>query len=162
MYKSLNKFARFSCVVNCEKIKSDIWSHKKHKQRFLDYTIKRTVKDTLVKAGRKNLIDLSKPVQVNIFFDNHTTATSGKYELKEALAEELLNGTFNFNYQTFFKPILVANSTIDLTYSDSKVTTLIRASDIVANRTWREFNNSTRDLSQVITTLNHHHCSRHP
>ncbi|CAM4226975.1 DUF3800 domain-containing protein [Erysipelothrix aquatica] len=157
LYRSLNGFQRFSCIIDSKRVNRDILSHKKHKQRFLDYALKRTIKSTLQSAGNHNHVDLSKPINVHIFFDEHTTATSGKYELKEAISAELIDGSFNYNYQKFFEPILVKGSSVNLTLCNSANTLLVRASDIVANKSFYEYNHSGR-----VPTLNHFCCSKHP
>lgn len=162
LYRSLNEFRRFSCIIDSVKVRKEIFEHKKHKQRFLDYSIKRTIKSTLLNAQKDNLIDLSKPVAVHIYFDEHTTATSGKYELKEAIYAELLDGSFNYNYERFFKPILVRGSTVNLTLCNSATTLLVRASDIVANKTFYEVNFSGKDISLVESELHHFSCSKFP
>lgn len=162
LYSVLNKFNRFSCVIDNSKIKPEIWSHKKHKQRFLDYAIKRTIKDTLTAGSKAGLISLTSPISIHIFFDEHTTATSGIYELEEALKEELIQGTFNFNYRLFFKPILVKQSSVNLRHSNSKNVTLIRAADVVANRVFYKLNRKHLPPSNVQFVLQHHCWCNHP
>lgn len=162
LYRSLNGFDRFSCVINCHKIQKHIWSHKKHKQRFIDYALKRTIKDSLRLGSKQGKINLAMDVKVHVHFDQHTTATSGKYEFKEGLLEELVYGTFNINYQTFFKPILTSDSTVSLKYYNSSRSILIRAADIVANTTYYQFNFSGNNLKEITEKLDHHIICRHP
>jgi hypothetical protein len=140
LFRSMNKFSRFSNIVEIKRVKKEIQSHKKHKQRFLDYTIKRTIKAAILEGANKNLFDISKKVAVRIYFDEHTTATSGLYEFKESIESELINGTFNWNFQTYYQPILIKGSCIDFKMMDSSKSTLIRASDIVANLTFYKCN----------------------
>ena len=64
----------------------------------------------------------------------HTTATNGRYELREALEQELKTGTYNMDYSLFFPPIFTNLKSVQLTFCDSKTTTLVRAADIIANR----------------------------
>lgn len=162
LYSVLNRYHRFSCVIDNSIIKEDIWTHKKHKQRFLDYALKRQIKETLKVGFRNNLIDHNKITNVHIFFDQHTTATSGHYELSEGIKEELIHGTFNFNYSLFFEPILPKGSSVDLTYSDSKDVILIRAADNVANRVFFELNRNGKQFYEVQNILKHHCCRKFP
>ena len=75
-------------------------------------------------------------IHIHFFIDEHTTATNGRYELREALEREFVFGTFNDNYNIYFPPIFSGKTTIDLKYCDSKTTTLVRAADIVANNVY--------------------------
>lgn len=69
-----------------------------------------------------------------MFCDEHTTATNGRYELREALEQELKIGTTNFKYAAFYPPIFKDLKNVNVKYCDSKTTLLIKAADIVANR----------------------------
>lgn len=159
LYSILNNFHRFSCVIDNTKIEENIWSHKKHKQRFLDYALKRQIKETINTGFKENYISRDKITHVNIFFDEHTTATSGLYELSEGIKEELVHGTFNFKYSIHFPPILKKDSTVNLTYANSKNVTLVRAADNVANRVYHELNVLKKDVYDLRKRLNHH-CTR--
>lgn len=72
----------------------------------------------------------------NIYFfvDEHTTATNGRYELREGIEQELKNGTHNFEYNTYYPPIFPNVRSIDMKFCNSESTLLVRAADIVANR----------------------------
>ena len=70
--------------------------------------------------------------------------TNGRYELRESLIQELKTGTFNWNYASFFPPILPTLTDVRLEMRDSKLDPLIRAADIVANRVY--FKARTNDL----------------
>lgn len=135
LYRSLNSVYRGSVVIDQNRVNKYIFETKKTKQRFLDYAFKRGIKnhlESLVKSGV-----LCKEDVENLYFllDEHSTATDGKYELKEALIEELKHGTFNYNYQIFYEPPFPKIKSLELKYCDSRRKTLIRAADIVANVT---------------------------
>lgn len=135
LYRSLNSVYRGSVIIEQRRVNKNIFETKKTKQRFLDYAFKRGIKnhlESLVKSGV-----LCKEDVENLYFllDEHSTATDGKYELKEALIEELKHGTFNYNYQIFYEPPFPKIKSLELKYCDSRRKTLIRAADIVANVT---------------------------
>nr|DAJ55801.1 MAG TPA: hypothetical protein [Caudoviricetes sp.]DAW29289.1 MAG TPA: hypothetical protein [Caudoviricetes sp.] len=135
LYKSLNSFHRGSVVIDQNLVDKNIFAVKKTKQRFLDYAFKRGIKEhlmELVASGALRDVDVK---HLRFALDEHTTATNGKYELKESLIEELKNGTFNYNYQHFFKPPFPGIESLNLKYYDSRSKTLIRAADIIANVT---------------------------
>ena len=68
--------------------------------------------------------------------DEHTTATNGRYELREALEQEFKFGTYNHNYMRFFPPIFPDIRSVNLDLCNSANKPLIRASDIIANRVY--------------------------
>ena len=135
LYRSLNSVYRGSVVIDQNRVNKNIFAVKKTKQRFLDYAFKRGVKEHLMKlVANGDLRDVDVK-HLRFALDEHTTATNGKYELKEALIEELKHGTFNYTYQCFFKPPFPGIESLNLKYCDSRSKTLIRAADIVANVT---------------------------
>ena len=71
---------------------------------------------------------------VHIYNDEHSTATNGRYELREGLEQEFKLGTYNLKYDKFFPPVFENLKGIELLFCDSNKVTLIRAADIVANR----------------------------
>lgn len=102
LYRSLNSVYRGSVVIDQNRVNKNIFAVKKTKQRFLDYAFKRGVKEHLMKlVANGDLRDVDVK-HLRFALDEHTTATNGKYELKEALIEELKHGTFNYTYQCFF------------------------------------------------------------
>lgn len=72
--------------------------------------------------------------QIFFFVDEHSTATNGRYELQEALAQEFKHGTHNYNYSCFYPPIFPALNGISVQFCNSATKTLIRSADIVANK----------------------------
>lgn len=134
LFRSLNKFIKFGVVIKQKNIHQRIFDEKKSKQRYLDYAYKIALKrafETLIKQGKVTANDVS---HLHVFVDEHTTATNGRYELRESLEQEFKNGTFNYTYSNYFPPIFSNLQGIDLHFCDSSTKTLIRAADIVANQ----------------------------
>lgn len=133
LYRSLNKCIKFGVIIHQKDIHDGIYSHKKSKQRYLDYSYKIALKrafEHLINIGR------IKPDQVEdilIYSDEHTTATNGRYELREAIEQELKLGTINYNNASVYPPIFPNMGNVCLKYCDSKANYLIRAADIVSN-----------------------------
>ena len=71
-----------------------------------------------------------------IFNDEHTTATNGHYELKEALEAEFKTGTYNHNWNKFYPPIFENLQGIKLEYCNSAKKVHIRMADIIANQAY--------------------------
>lgn len=137
LFRSTNGEFRYAFVVDQEKVNNGIFGNKKSKQRYLDYVFKVGLKTCFGKMIRGGSLDPNDVDNVYVRFDEHTTATDGRYELGEGMKEEYKNGTFNFRYNTFHPPIFPKMSgSVFLDFKDSRNDALIRASDIIANRVW--------------------------
>lgn len=133
LYRSLGGAIKFGVIVNQKHVLDRIFLSKKDKQRYLDYAYKIGVK----RALQQLILDgaIGKEVgNVFVYNDEHTTATNGRYELREGLEQEFKLGTYNMRYDKFFPPLFETMQGIDLKFCDSKKVTLVRAADIVANR----------------------------
>lgn len=134
LYRSLNGATRFGIIINQARVLDRIFQSKKDKQRYLDYAYKIGLKRTfqkLINEGKINTNDISN---IHIYNDEHSTATNGRYELREGLEQELKLGTYNQRYDKYFPPVFVGINGVELEFCDSSKITLIRAADIVANR----------------------------
>lgn len=147
LFRSLNNVHKFAVVVKLDRIRSEIFCDKKTKQRYLDYAFKRALKSALQQLLNSGEIPADYSETIDVRMDEHTTATNGRYELRESLIQELKTGTFNWNYASFFPPILPTLTDVRLEMRDSKLDPLIRAADIVANRVY--FKARTNDLPDV-------------
>jgi len=133
LFRSLNQCFKFGVIVNQKRVLPQIFESKKDKQRYLDYVYKIAVKRAFESLMGQYF--QAEDVQ-NLYFyvDEHTTATNGRYELREALEQEFKMGTYNWSYQTFFPPIFPSMETVNMAYCNSKNKLLVRAADIVANK----------------------------
>lgn len=134
LYRSLNSCIKFGAVIHQNNVNNNIYAHKKSKQRYMDYVFKIALKRAMEQLIDKNIIGVENVENIRIFCDEHTTATDGRYELRESLEQEFKIGTFNFKCMKYYKPIFPNMGNIDLKFCDSKSVHLVRAADIVANR----------------------------
>ena len=136
--RSLNNYRKFSCVIKQEEVISNIWGNKKEKQRYLDYAYKIAIKRAFENLIDKGDINPDEVEHIYFFVDEHTTATNGKYELKEALEREFIYGTYNWKYSFYFEPIFPKAKSVHLEYCDSSARSkrLVRASDFIANKVY--------------------------
>ncbi|MDO5377113.1 MAG: DUF3800 domain-containing protein [Clostridia bacterium] len=134
LFRALNHQIRFGVIIEEDKIHQNIWLSKKDKQRYLDYAYKIAVKRCFENLIRQNRIDPTRVKHVHFFVDEHTTATNGRYELRESLEQEFKWGTFNYSWNVFYPPIFPDVQTVTLDFCNSSKKTLVRAADIVANR----------------------------
>ena len=137
LFRSMNGLIRYAFLVDQQRVIDEIFGNKKSKQRFLDYVFKVGLKKVLVRLIQAGRIDPGEVGGVYVRFDEHSTATDGRYELKEGMEEEFKRGTFNYRYNVFHKPIFPEmRGTVELEFRNSEKDALIRASDIIANRAW--------------------------
>lgn len=136
LYRSLNDVIKFAVVVNQKYIRDEIFLDKKTKQRYLDYAFKRGIKNCFQHLIHKELIDPSSVHDLIFFADEHSTATNGRYELRESLEQEFKLGTYSNNWSNFHKPLFPGMSGVHMDFCDSANTTLVRAADIVANHVY--------------------------
>ena len=138
LFRVANSCYKFAVVIDQSRVRKEIFNNKKTKQRFLDYAYKMGVKNALLKMLELGAIIKDEVCNMYFFVDEHTTATDGRYELRESLLQEFKEGTFNMNYQLFFEPIFPDLNSLDLIYCNSAKMTLVRTSDIIANRIYHE------------------------
>lgn len=134
LFRALSQYQRFGVVIKQKKVLSRVFDGKKDKQRYLDYAYKIGLKrlfESLITNGK-----ISPDEVKNIFVcvDEHTTATNGIYELRQALEQEFKFGTYNATYSKFFPPIFNNLDSVTVDFCNSEKKTLVRAADIVANR----------------------------
>ncbi|WP_303202464.1 DUF3800 domain-containing protein [Raoultibacter timonensis] len=135
LFRSTNGRIRYAIIVNQSRIHDEIFGNKKSKQRYLDYAYKVGLKNCFGRLIRSGALDPSDVDNLYIRFDEHTTATDGRYELREAIEEEFKHGTINYRYNTFHKPVFPnMRGGVSVDFRDSKNDALIRASDIIANQ----------------------------
>lgn len=149
LFRSLNSVSKFAIIVHEERVLDSVCSTKKNKQRFLDYVYKVGLKryfQNLIYQGRLNPNEVEG---LYIFADEHTTATSGIYELQEGIEQEFKHGTHNWEWSCFYPPVFTNIQHVKVEFCNSEDKTLIRAADIVANRAYyivRSSNGGTLDL----------------
>ena len=138
LYRSLNDCIKFAAVVEQARLRDEVFSGKKFKQRYLDYVYKIALKRALQQLISNGKINLDTVDNIRVFCDEHTTATNGRYELCEALEQEFKTGTFNYTYSWFFAPLFPKMGNVIMNFCDSKTNLLIRAADITANHIYHK------------------------
>lgn len=151
LLRSLNAYVKFGVVIDECRVLDSIFDDKKTKQRYLDYAYKIGLKRCLQNLISERVILPENINNMYIFADEHSTATNGRYELKEALEQEFKRGTYNFNWDRFFPPLFPHMGGINLRFCNSECTPLVRAADIVANKIYnRAINNDLADIKKKI------------
>lgn len=140
LLSNMQKFESFSCVVDKNRVYSQIMGNKKSIHRYKDYCIKRVTKAKLSDLINRKLIDPNSPIILRYFIDNQPTSTDGIYNLRESIKEELSAGIANFDYGVFHKPLFNNKVIVETKFCDSSKSYLIQASDILANCIYTKYN----------------------
>lgn len=152
IYRSLNNEYKFAAIVKEKQVNENIFNDKKSKQRYLDFVYKIALKNALSNMIASGIFSKKDVERIIVNYDEHTTATNGRYELREALLQELKIGTFNYNYNRFYQPLIECLIDVQTNMCDSKNVTLIRAADIIANKVYHSvlenfyFNPSNKNI----------------
>ena len=134
LFRAMNNQVRFGVIIDEHRVNENIWKSKKDKQRFLDYAYKIAVKRCFEHLINNGKIKAEEVRNLYFYVDEHTTATSGKYELGEGLEQEFKNGTFNYTWAKFYPPIFPQLERVELKFCNSSKATLVRAADVIANK----------------------------
>ena len=133
LFRSLNPFYKFCVCIEESHVHPGVYEHKKHKQRYLDYAYKMVLRKCLESLSEWGMVPSQEVRNIFVSVDEHSTATDGRYELREGLLNEFKNGTFNITYDAYFEPVFPNLETVTVDFCDSSKVFLIRASDIIAN-----------------------------
>lgn len=133
LYRSLNQVEKFGIIIKQQELHDRIFSHKKGKQRYLDWAFKMSIKSKFEELISREFINPDEVENLYFCVDEHTTATNGLYELRESLEQEFKYGTYNFSSMVYHPPIFPKLNSVEVSYCNSAAKTLVRAADIVAN-----------------------------
>lgn len=134
LFRSLNRQFRFGAIISQERVLDSIYSDKKDKQRYLDYVYKIMIKRYFKSLIASGVLSKTEAHHFHFYVDEHSTATNGRYELKDSIERELMYGTYNQTWDHRYEPIFDVVGKVDLKFSNSADVTLVRAADIIANR----------------------------
>lgn len=128
----IKKYSILCCIINNDKVYQNIKENTASRGRFLDYSLKLLVKQTIKGLIKEKRIDPNLPIKLIINIDEQTTKTNGYYNLKDGIIEELKYGIFNYNYGYYNTPIINSDLDVSVCYQKSEKSYLIQASDLVA------------------------------
>lgn len=136
-------------MVDLSRVQSHVMLNKKSRQRFKDYALKRVVKNLFKKLLNQGLIDKGENIELFVNIDQQGFATNGLYGLGDGILEELKYGITNFNYGTFYPPILEGEFKVHTKSCVSENDYLIQAADILANRIWASYEKRIFELRDI-------------
>ncbi len=128
----LKKYYIVGLVIRNDQVYNYIKINKGAKGRFLDYSIRRVIKETIKKLIEIHNINPYQPIKLIINIDEQSTKNNGYYNLQDGLYEELKYGIINYNYSSSFGPIIFSDLKIVISYKDSQKSYVIQAADLLA------------------------------
>lgn len=135
----IKKYSVLSCVINNNKVYSNIKNNAASRGRFLDYSLKLLIKKTMKGLIEEEKINPYQSIRLVINIDEQTTKSNGYYNLADSIIEELKYGISNYNYSSIYAPILHADLEVKLQYQKSEKSYLIQAADLVAGTIRRTY-----------------------
>ncbi len=128
----IKKYTVLCCIINNNKVYPNIKNNTASRGRFLDYSLKLLIKQTIKGLIREKRINPDLPIKLVVNIDEQTTKTNGYYNLRDGILEELKYGIFNYNYGFFNTPIVNSDLEVSVCYQKSEKSYLIQAADLVA------------------------------
>ena len=132
LYRIIDNQYKFIVLINLKKLQDELFETRHSQQRYLDYAYKRGLKYLLLKMGRNGAINLSEEFEIRCYLDERNHASNGKYTLRDSILTEFKTGMYVHGFD--IKPIARKLVNVTTAYCNSEITTLVRASDILANR----------------------------
>ncbi len=128
----IKKYYVVGLIIENAKVYEPILENKGAKGRFLDYSLRRMIKEIIKDFIKNKSINPNKPIRLIINIDEQPTKNNGYYNLRDGLIEELKYGISNYNYSQIITPILFSNLKVVLKYQDSKHSYAVQAADLLA------------------------------
>lgn len=124
---------QFGVIVDQSRLRPNVFATKGSKQRYLDWALKMGLKAGILSMVGNGTAPKEKISKIAVFVDEHSSSTSGKYNLHDSINEEFRHGMYG-SQGMFHDPVFSPEfPEIPVNYLDSSKVTLIRAADITAN-----------------------------
>lgn len=149
----IKKYFIIGLVIYNKEVYTHIIENKAAKGRFLDYSLRRMIKEVINNQINSKNIDSQEPLKVVINIDEQTTKSNGYYNLHDGLIEELKYGISNFNYSCTYKPIIYSDLDIKVSYQDSGKSYLVQAADIISGTIRRLMLDAINNNMDIELTL---------
>lgn len=128
----LKKYYVIGLIIFNDLVYDHIKSNKAAKGRFIDYAIRRMIKEVVSKLIKNGIINPYIPIKLIINIDEQSTKSNGYYNLHDGLVEELKYGIVNFNYSKKINPIVFSDLDIVVKYQDSEKSYAVQGADLLA------------------------------
>lgn len=152
----IKKYYVIGLIIYNQNVYNHIIESKAAKGRFIDYSLRRMIKEVINNQIINNKINSKEPLKVVINIDEQTTKSNGYYNLHDGLIEELKYGINNFNYSCIYNPIIFSDLDLKISYQDSGKSYLVQAADLISGTIRRSFVNaifSNKPIDKVLTNF---------
>ena len=146
----IKKYFVIALIIENDRIYKHIMMNKGAKGRFIDYSIRRLIKETIVILIKNRKINPYLPLKLIVNIDEQSTKSNGYYNLKDGLLEELKYGISNYNYSMKINPIIFSELDVKVTYQNSSKSYVIQASDLLAGTIRKNVLNNEIENSEFI------------
>lgn len=147
----IKKYYVVGLIINNEDVYSHIKENKAAKGRFIDYALRRLIKEIIISLIKLKNIDPYIPLKIIINIDQQSTKSNGYYNLKDGLVEELKYGIVNFNYSTKIKPVIFSELEIKLSYQNSRKSYVVQAADLLAGTIRKKVLENNGDFDKELS-----------
>ena len=147
----IKKYYIVALVIKNGDVYEHIKENKAAKGRFVDYAIRRMIKEIIKSLIDCNHINPNRPIKLIINIDQQSTKSNGYYNLRDGLIEELKYGISNYNYSTKIKPIITSDLEIKVSYQDSGKSYVVQAADLLAGTIRRSALENYTDIHRALS-----------
>lgn len=149
----IKKYYVIALVIKNNEVYDHIKQDKAAKGRFIDYCLRRMIKEIIKSLIMCNNIDSNKDIKLIINIDEQSTKNNGYYNLHDGLIEELKYGISNYNYSTKINPIVYSNLEVVVSYQDSGKSFVVQAADLLAGTIRRIALDNQDEINQSLSKL---------
>ena len=147
----IKKYYVIALVIKNENVYEHIKESKAARGRFVDYSIRRMIKEIIKSLIKCKSIDPNRPIRLIINIDQQSTKSNGYYNLNDGLLEELKFGIVNFNYSKKINPIVFSELEIKVSYQDSGKSYVVQAADLLAGTIRRKALDNQQNIHQELS-----------
>lgn len=150
----IKKYYVAGLIIKNDDVYDHIKENKAAKGRFIDYAIRRLIKEIINSLIETKEINSNLAIKIIINIDEQSTKSNGYYNLKDGLIEELKYGIINYNYSKKLLPIIHNALEIRLSYQDSGKSYVVQAADLLAGTIRRKYLDEIKDNTKIDTQVN--------
>jgi len=146
----LKKYFVVALVIKNNYVYEHIIESKSAKGRFVDYSLRRMIKEIIKILIKCKSLDPNKKLRLIINIDEQSTKSNGYYNLRDGLLEELKYGIANYNYGMKINPIIFSDIEIVLSYQDSGKSFVVQAADLLAGTIRRKAIDNQNNIDESL------------
>ena len=147
----LNRYYTIALVIKNYNVYDYIKQSKSAKGIFIDYSLRRLIKEIIKTLIKEEKIDPNKAIRLIINIDQQSTKSNGYYNLHDGLIEELKHGISNYNYFSQKVPIIFSDLEVKISYQDSGKSYVVQAADLLAGTIRKKAIDNSYDISESLS-----------